>query len=171
MTFRNIHIGNLIVIFILFGFCSHFAIINQSQAIVKDSLDVPLFSSNNTQSNIISNNDNITQSFHVAYETLINDSHSLTQRYQSEIGKWLSKQYDNKAMILVTDKYLPEFQKLFNRGQDLKPTTAKYLQAKDLYIKSLQSEIGSYMHFRNFLVTGSKVEDDTSPQFLSNALK
>jgi hypothetical protein len=74
-------------------------------------------------------------------------------------------------MILITDKYLPEFHKLVGRAQALQPTTAKYLQAKDLYIKSLQSEIGSYMHFRNFLVTGSKVEDDTSTQLLSNALK
>jgi hypothetical protein len=55
--------------------------------------------------------------------------------------------------------------------QALQPTTAKYLQAKDLYIKSLQSEIGSYMHFRNFLITGNKTEDDTSTQLLSNALK
>ena len=171
MTFRNIHIGNLIVIFILFGFCSHFAIINQSQAIVKDTLDVPLSSSNNTQSSIVSNNRNINQSFHVAYETLINDSHSLTQRYQNEIGKWQSKQYDNKTMILVTDKYLPEFQKLVNRAKALQPTTVKYLQAKDLYVKSLQSEIGSYMHFRNFLATGNRTEDNVSTQLLSNALK
>jgi hypothetical protein len=172
MTPRNIHIGILIAVLLLFGFYCHlFAIINQSQAIVKDTLDVPLSSSNNTQSSIVSNNGNVTQSFHVAYETLINDSHSLTQRYQSEIGKWQSKHYDNKTMILITDKYLPEFQKLVNRGQDLKPTTAKYLQAKDLYIKSLQSEIGSYMHFRNFLVTGNKTEDNISTQLLSNALK
>jgi hypothetical protein len=74
-------------------------------------------------------------------------------------------------MILVTDKYLPEFQQLVDRAQDLKPTTAKYLQAKDLYIKSLQSEIESYMHFRNFLVTGNRIEDNISTQLLSNALK
>jgi hypothetical protein len=52
----------------------------------------------------------------------------------------------------------------------LQPTTTKYLQAKDC-IKSLQSEIWSYMHFRNFLVTGKRIEDDTSTQLLSNALK
>ena len=169
MTLRNVHIGNLIVIFLLFGFYCHFAIINQSQA--KDTLDVPLSSSNNTQSSIVSNNGNITQSFHVAYETLINDSHSLTRRYQSEIGKWLSKQYDNKTMILVTDKHLPEFQKLVDRAQALQPTTIKYLQAKNLYVKSLQSEIGSYRHFRNFLATGNNTEDNISTQLLSNALK
>ena len=158
------------VVVLLFSFYCHFAIINQSQAIVKDTLDVPLFSSNNTQTNIVSNNSNTTQSLHGAYETLINDSHSLTQSYQKEIGKWQSKQYDNNTMI-STDRYLPEFQKLVDRAQALQSTTTKYLQAKDLYIKSLQSEIGSYMYFRNFLATGNRTEDNVSTQLLSNALK
>jgi hypothetical protein len=43
---------------------------------------------------------------------LINDSHALTKSYQGEIGKWQSKQYDNKGVISITDKYLPEFQRL-----------------------------------------------------------
>ena len=74
-------------------------------------------------------------------------------------------------MISVTDNYLPKFQKLVSRAKDLQPTTAKYLQAKDLYTKSLQSEMESYKHFRNYLVTGNKIEDDISTQLLSNALK
>ena len=77
-------------------------------------------------------------------------------------------QQDN---VLITDKYLPEFQKLVSRAQALQHSTPKYLQAKDLYIKSLQSEIESYMHFRSFLVTGDRTEDNTSTQLLSNALK
>ena len=155
---------------LLFGFYGQFVIINQSQAIVKDTLNVSLSSNNNTASIIVSNISNITQPFRLSYGMLINDSYSLTQSYQKEIGKWQSKQYDNKTMILITDKYLPKFQKLVNRAASLQPTTSKYLQAKDLYIKSLQSEIGSYMHFRIFLVTGSRTEDDTSTQLLSNAL-
>jgi hypothetical protein len=77
------------------------------------------------------NNNNATLPFHTSYEMLISDSHSLTQSYQKEIGKWQSKQHDNKTMISVTDNYLPEF------AESLQPTTAKYLQAKDLYIKSI----------------------------------
>ena len=169
-SLRKMDAGILIVV-LLFGFYGQFVIINQSQALVKDTLNVPLSTNINNGISIASNSSNRTQSFHVAYETLINDSRSLTQSYQSEIGKWQSKQYDNKTMILITDKYLPEFQKLVNRVQALQPTTAKYLQAKSLYIKSIQSEIGSYVHFRNFLVTGNKTEDDISTQLLSNALK
>jgi hypothetical protein len=169
-SLRKIDAGILIVV-LLFGFYGQFVIINQSQALVEDTLNVPLSTNINNGISIASNSSNRTQSFHVAYETLINDSRSLTQSYQSEIGKWQSKQYDNKTMILITDKYLPEFQKLVNRVQALQPTTAKYLQAKSLYIKSIQSEIGSYVHFRNFLVTGNKTEDDISTHLLSTALK
>lgn len=169
-SLRNTDIGILIVV-LLFGFYAQFIIINQSQAIVKYTLNVTSSSNSKTDSSIVNNDNNITQSFHIAYEMLINDSHSLTQRYQKEVGKWQSKQYDNKTMISITDKYLPEFQKLVNRVQALQPTTAKYLQAKDLYLKSLQSEIGSYIYFRSFLITGQSTEDNTSTQLLSNALK
>jgi hypothetical protein len=170
-SLRHVDVGILIVM-LVFGFYGQFVIINQSQArIVKDTLNLPSSSIDNTNRSIRTNNNNIIQSFHLAYEMLINDSHALTQSYQKEIGKWESKQYDNKTMISITDNYLPEFQKLVNRAQALQPTTAKYLQAKDLYIKSLQSEIGSYTHFRSFLVTNNKTEDDTSTQLLSNALK
>jgi hypothetical protein len=168
-----VHVG-ILTAMLVFGLYGQFVIINQSQAtIVKDTLNVPSYSfANNTISSIVSNNNNnITRPFHISYEVLIKDSRSLTQSYQSEIGKWQSKQYDNKTMILITDKYLPEFQKLVDRAQGLQPATAKYLQAKDLYMKSLQSEIASYMYFRNFLVTGNRIEDDTSTQLLSNALK
>jgi hypothetical protein len=160
-------IGTLIVIILLVSFYLEFVIINQSQATI--TLNLPLSRIKYTNSSILT--DNKTQSFHVDYETLINDSHSLTESYQKEIGKWQSKQYDNKTMVLITDKYLPEFQKLVSRAQALQPTTPKYLQAEDLYIKSLQSEIESYIHFRSFLVTGDRTEDNTSTQLLSNALK
>ena len=143
------------------GFIPRFGTINQSQALLKSNL--PLVS-------IIRINNTI-QSFHIAYEMLINDSHSLTQDYQSQIGKWLSKHYDNKTIILITDKYLPEFHKLVDRAQALQPTTTKYLEAKNLYVKSLQSEIGSYRHFRSFLATGNNTENNISTQLLTNALK
>jgi hypothetical protein len=162
---------SILMILLLFSLYAHFAIsVNQSQAIVKETLNSSSSSIGNVNSSS-SNNSNPTQIFHESYEMLINDSHLLTQSYQKEIGKWQSKQYDNKTMISVTDNYLPKFQKLVNRAEALQPITEKYLQAKDLYIKSLQSEIESYKHFRTFLITGNNTEDDISTQLLSNALK
>ena len=166
---RYTDIGILIFV-VMFGFYTHFVIVNQSQAIIKETLNSSSSSISNTNSSS-SNDNNAPRPFHMSYEMLITDSHSLTQSYQKEIGKWQSKQHDNKTMISVTDSYLPEFEKLVNRAESLQPTTAKYLQAKDLYIKSIQSEMGSYKHFRIFLITGNKTEDDISTQLLSNALK
>jgi len=94
-SLRNTSIGTLIVVIFLVGFYLEFVIINQSQATI--TLNLPLSRTKYTNSSILT--DNKTQSFHVAYETLINDSHSLTQSYQKEIGKWQSKQYDNKTMF------------------------------------------------------------------------
>jgi hypothetical protein len=137
---------------------------SQSQAMAK--LNFPIF----TNTKIASNN-NMAQAFHKPYEMLINNSHLLTQSYQKEIGKWQTKQYDNKTMISVTDNYLPKFQQLVYKAEALQATNGKYIQARDLYIKSLQSEIESYKHFRNFLVSGNSSENEVSTQLLSNAFR
>ena len=119
----------------------------------------------------LASSDNMAQAFHESYEVLINNSHLLTQSYQKEIGKWQTKQYDNKTMISVTDNYLPKFQQLVYKAEALQATNGKYIQALDLYIKSLQTEIGSYKHFRNFLVSGNSSENEVSTQLLSNAFR
>jgi hypothetical protein len=148
--------------------------VNQHQALAK-SLSFSIISiSENAQSNNNNPvNDKTQTSFHKSYEILVNDSNKLTQSYQNEIAKWQSKQYDNKTMISVTDNYLPKFQQLVNRAKALQPgnSNLKYIQARDLYIKSLQSEIESYKHFRNFLVSGNSLENEKSTEFLSDALK
>ena len=139
--------------------------VHQSQAMA-ERLKFSIF----TNTKIASNN-NMAQAFHESYEMLINNSHLLTQSYQKEIGKWQTKQYDNKTMISITDNYLPKFQQLVSKAEALLPTNGKYIQALDLYIKSLQSEIESYKHFRNFLVSGNSAENDVSTQLLSDAFR
>ena len=73
-------------------------------------------------------------------------------------------------MISITDLNLPKFQKLINRAESLPPTIENYAKARDFYIKSLQSEMESYRHFRNFLAPSNPAEDRISTQLLSNAL-
>jgi hypothetical protein len=138
---------------------------SQPQAMA-EKLNFPIF----TNTKIASNN-NMTQAFHKSYEMLINNSHLLTQSYQKEIGKWQTKQYDNKTMMSVTDNYLPKFQQLVDKAEALQATNGKYIQALDLYIRSLQSEIESYKHFRNFLVSGNSSENEVSTQLLSDAFR
>jgi hypothetical protein len=110
------------------------------------------------------------QDFAESYGRLVTDSRALTQTYQSEIGKWKAKQYNNNTMISLTDQYLPKFQSLVDRAKELQPTE-KYIKTRDFSIQSFQSEMESYRHFRNFLSTGDKSEDSKSTQLLSDALR
>ena len=110
------------------------------------------------------------QAYTESYGRLVADSRLLTQSYQSEIGKWKSKQYDNATMVSITDKYLPKFQSLVDRAGQLQPPE-KYAKSRDFSIQSFRSEIESYKHFRNFLTTGNGAEDIKSTQLLSDALR
>ena len=169
--FSSLHSITIIPLSIIFCYLSFIIIAGQPQPMTgaaKILMSTPSAPSNVTISN---NNTNMTSTFHHSYEVLINDSRLLTHNYQSEIGKWRLKQHDNKTMMSVTDNYSPMFQKLVGRVEALKPTTENYIQAKEWYIKSLQSEIESYRHFRNFLENGSPIEDEKSMQLLSNALR
>jgi hypothetical protein len=113
---------------------------------------------------------NVVQAFSEAYARLIDESRTLTQNYQNEIGKWKLKQYSNGTMISITDNYVPKFQSLVDRAKSLQDSE-KYRQARDFTIKSFQSEIESYKHFRNLLATGNSTEDSKATQLLSDALR
>ena len=80
------------------------------------------------------------QAFVEAYGRLVTDSRTLTQTYQTEIGKWKSKQYNNGTMISITDQYLPKFQLLIDRAKELQ-STGKYSKSRDFSIQSFQSEL------------------------------
>lgn len=110
------------------------------------------------------------QAFTESYGRLVTDSRALTQTYQSEIGKWKAKQYNNNTMVSLTDQYLSKFQSLVDRAKELQPTE-KYIKTRDFSIQSFQSEMESYRHFRNFLSTGDRSEDSKSTQLLSDALR
>lgn len=170
--FSSLHSIIIIPLSIIFCYLSYIIIAGQPQPMAgaaKILMSTPCAAPSNVT--IFNNNTNMTSTFHHSYEILINDSRLLTQNYQREIGKWQLKQYDNKTMMSVTDNYLPMFQKIVVGVEALKPTTENYIQAKEWYIKSLQSEIQSYRHFRNFLGNGSPIEDEKSTQLLSDALR
>ena len=106
-----------------------------------------------------------------SYAKIVADSRTLTQSYQSQIGKWNSKQYDNNTMISITNQYLPKFQSLIDRTKVLQPATEKYVKSRNFIVQSFESELQSYQHFRNFLITHNITEDNKSNQLLSDALK
>jgi hypothetical protein len=111
------------------------------------------------------------QSFIDSYESLVSRAHILTQSYQNEVGKWQIKQYDNKTMISITNDYLPKYKGLVNESMTLNPSTKQYQNAVDLYMKSIEAELESNIHFRNYLSTGKLAENGTSARLLSDALR
>ena len=109
-----------------------------------------------------------TASFVNSFEKLVKDAHNLTQSYQNEVGKWKAHQHDNKTMISITNNYLPKYENLVNESKTLQPSK-EFQNASDLYTKSLGSELQSYMHFRNYLLTNNFTENKLSSKFLSDA--
>jgi hypothetical protein len=108
--------------------------------------------------------------FSDSYVKLFNDSRNLTQDYQGKIAKWQLKQYDNKTMVSITDTYLPKFQELASKVENLNPPE-RFKKTVEFSVKSIQSEMQSYMHFRNFLITNNPKENETSNALLADALK
>ena len=111
------------------------------------------------------------QSFIESFESLVSKAHTLTQSYQTEVGKWQAKLYDNKTMISITNDYLPKYKDLINESKTLNPPTKQYQNAVELYAKSIELELESNIDFRNYLSTGNLAENETSTRLLSDALR
>jgi hypothetical protein len=110
--------------------------------------------------------------FEESFVKLVNDTRSLSLSYQDEIGKWQQlNQHDNGSMITITNDYLPKFQQIAERVQELIPPSEGYGRALDLFAESIQSEMASHIHFRNFLATGDLKENERSIQLFSDAFK
>ena len=108
---------------------------------------IAMFSMSHFQSNI--------ENFSDSFQNMVTQARQLTQSFQSEMGKWQSKQYDNITMIKITNAYLPKFQKLINSIESSQ-STPKFENTKDFYTKSLESELLSYTNFRNYLLTDNQ---------------
>jgi hypothetical protein len=110
------------------------------------------------------------ESFRSTLSHIVKESQYLTKSYQDEIRRWTSGQYDNSTLISITDSFLPKFESLIDNARSMSyPNEYKYVQ--QALVNSLQSETESYRHFRNYLVSGNKTEDDISTDLLSRAFQ
>jgi len=108
--------------------------------------------------------------FRSALSHIVNESQQLTKSYQDEIRKWTSGQYDNYTLISVTDYFLPKFDNLISNAENMTyPNEYKYVH--EALVNSLFSETESYRHYRDYLVSGNKTEDDLSTDLLSQAFQ
>lgn len=111
-----------------------------------------------------------TQIFTESLRVLVSKSGDLTQNYQEEVGKWNMKKFDNLTMITITDRYLSQFEKLENEAKALNVPN-EYENIRESFVSSVESEASSYEHFKNYLISGNKTEDQLSSDKLSLAFK
>jgi len=110
------------------------------------------------------------QVFRTSLDNLVHQSQNLTKSYQDEIGKWRMNQYNNYPLVSITNSFIPKFQYLINIAENLTyPKDYKYIH--DTLVNSLASETDSYRHFRNYLISGNKTEDEISTNLLSRAFQ
>ena len=108
--------------------------------------------------------------FRSALSHIVNESQQLTKSYQDEIRKWTSGQYDNYTLISITDSFLPKFDTLISNAKNMSyPNEYKYVH--EALVNSLSSETESYRHYRDYLVSGNKTEDEVSTDLLSQAFQ
>ena len=111
-----------------------------------------------------------TQIFTESLRVLVSKSGDLTRNYQEEVGKWNMKKFDNLTMITITDRYLSQFENLENEAKALNVPN-KYENIRESFVSSVESEASSYEHFKNYLISGNKTEDQLSSDKLSLAFK
>ena len=117
-----------------------------------------------------SGNKSSIQGFIDSLRVLVSKSNELTSKYQQELGKWTTKENDNLTMITITDNYLSQFEELENKAKNLVVPNGQE-NISDSFIKSINSEAASYEHFKNYLITGNKTEDELSNDDLSRAFQ
>jgi hypothetical protein len=108
------------------------------------------------------------QIFSESLDVLVSKSQELTRTYQEEVGKWNVKKLDNMTMINITDRYLSQFEELEKEARNLNVPN-EYENIKNSFIRSLESEAASYEHFKKYLITGNRTEDQLSIDNLSLA--
>lgn len=123
-----------------------------------------------SQSQEQSGNKSSIQVFTDSLRVLVSKSNELTSKYQQELGKWTTKENDNLTMITITDNYLSQFEELENEARNLVVPNGQE-NISDSFIKSINSEASSYEHFKNYLITGNKTEDELSNDELSRAFQ
>ena len=111
-----------------------------------------------------------TQIFTESLRVLVSKSGELTRNYQEEVGNWNMKKFDNLTMITITDRYLSQFEDLENEAKALNVPN-EFENIRESFVSSVESEASSYEHFKNYLISGNKTEDQLSSDKLSLAFK
>ena len=106
--------------------------------------------------------------FKRAYEQIVVDTNALTKEYTAKEAKWLAQ--DNRTLVKVIDQYQPRYGQLMERAKALE-APEKYLSSRDYLVGTIDSEKQSYLHFRNYILTGNQTEYTLSSELLTKSLE
>lgn len=108
--------------------------------------------------------------FKQSWNSVKAQANTLTGEYQAEEGRWKAGQHDNAAMAGIVDAYLPRYQQLIDSAEAIE-TPDRYIESRDLLVKSLEAEKSSNEHFKEYLLTGDEDEYKKASDLLSLSLK
>ena len=100
---------------------------------------------------------------------LFDNVNSVSNEYQNELAKEKESINNNMTIVNKTNEYIDKLEKIillakeYNLQKDYKPLL-------NSYINSLQNEIESYIHYKNYILTGNNTENKLSLDFLSKSL-
>lgn len=100
---------------------------------------------------------------------LFDNVNSVSNEYQNELAKGKESINNNMTIVNKTNEYIDKLEKIillakeYNIQNDYRPLL-------NSYINSLQNEIESYIHYKNYILTGNNTENKLSLDFLSKSL-
>lgn len=115
------------------------------------------------------NNNEISNASKEFIINLFDNVNSVSNEYQNELAKEKESINNNMTIVNKTNKYIDKLEKIillakeYNIQKDYKPLL-------NSYINSLQNEIESYIHYKNYILTGNNTENKLSLDFLSKSL-
>ncbi len=95
-------------------------------------------------------------------------SREFTQAYENSITEWNDGEISREEMLQITDNHLEHLNGLLAELRSMEPPE-KFRLAHELSILSLNHELQSDMHMRNYIETGNDDEYDRSVEFLQKA--
>lgn len=104
------------------------------------------------------------------FKAIVSETNLITAVYETEIGKWKNKQISNSTIITITNEQIIKLENMIKR-LDSFPKNEENQNITALYAKSLENEIESNIHFKNYLLTNDPLEKKLSSEYLSRALE
>ncbi|HET9806944.1 MAG TPA: hypothetical protein VFP49_08560 [Nitrososphaeraceae archaeon] len=118
-----------------------------------------------------SNNNQISNASKEFIINLFANVNSASNEYQNELAKGKESINNNNNMTIVnkTNEYTGKLEKIISLAKEYN-IQEEYKPLLKNYINSLQNEIESYFHYKNYILTGNNTENKLSLDLLSKAL-